>query len=249
MNQRVSAVVVARNESMRITSCLESLAWADEVLVVDSGSTDNTVELCTGLGVRVLQTQWRGYTVTRNFAIDAAAHDWVLCVDADEVVTGRLRDAVRGVLREPHHQAYKIRREAFYLGRLMRFGGWGRDWHVRLFDRRSARWAEKAVHEYVKVSGTKGVLEGTLVHHPYEHIEHHIAKINAYTTLAARELATRGRQGGPLLALLRAIATFVRMYVLRAGFLDGGRGLVLAVNSSHYTFLKYAKLWEQSSSR
>jgi glycosyltransferase involved in cell wall biosynthesis len=245
VSSKLSVVIIARNEAHCIGACLASVKWADETVVVDSGSQDATIDIARRAGARVIQTPWLGFAATKNLGIDAAVGEWVLSIDADEEADAPLREEIAALLSSgPRHAAYRIRRESYYLGRLMRHGGWGSDWHTRLFRRDVGRFAEKAVHEYIVLSaGSLGRLTGTLSHHPYQDLASHVAKINAYTTLASDQMRGEGKADSPGTAVLRGAAAFVRMYLLRAGFLDGREGLLLAVSSAYYSFLKHAKLW------
>ncbi len=245
---RVSAVVIAKDEEASIARCLASLSWADEVVVVDTGSRDRTVQIAEGMGARTLKTQWRGFGLTKRFATEQATNDWVLSVDADEVVTPPLAEGIVRVLRGgPRAAAYRIQRRSFYLGSPIRFSGWQRDRPIRLFDRRRGTFNDRIVHEFVVVEGPVETLRcGLLLHYPYPTLDAHLAKMGRYAALGAQVLHDRGRTATIAGAVARAGAKFTKMYVLLGGFLDGRAGFLLAWNSSYGVFLKYATLWELS---
>jgi glycosyltransferase involved in cell wall biosynthesis len=241
----LSVVIVARDEAGNIERCVKSVGWADEVLVVDTGSRDETVAIGRRMGARVEELAWEGFGRTRRRAVELARHDWVLSVDADEVVTEGLRDEVRALLRSgPSCAAYRIPRRSSYLGHRIRHCGWGHDRVTRLFDRRKGTFVELPVHEYVRVDGAVGKLRAPLEHYPYPDVATHVRKMNRYADLSAEILHEKGRRSSPAGAALRGTVRFVRMYVLQAGFLDGREGFLLCVNSARGVRRKYRKLWE-----
>lgn len=243
----LSVVIITKDEETNIARCLESLRWADEVLVVDSGSGDRTVEICRGFPCRVIQTAWRGFGATKRYAVEQASHDWVLSVDADEAATSELAESIVSLLTHgPGCRGYRVRRRSFYLGREIRFSGWQRDCPVRLFDRRVATLNERPVHEGFSIVGTVGRVRGALLHFSYPTIAVHLAKMERYADLGAQALLERGRSTTIGEAIGRGMAKFAKMFLFRGGFLDGKVGFVLAVNSSYGVYLKYVKLWELS---
>jgi len=242
----IAVCVITLNEEDRIGDCLASVAWADEILVVDSGSTDRTVAIARERGARVIAREWPGYVAQKNFALEQAATDWVLCLDADERVSPRLAEQIRGaVAAAPGSIAgYRMARKTFYLGRWILHGGWYPDWKVRLVRRGRARWGGIDPHDRLEPEGPVGTLAGDLEHRTYRDITDHLLTIDRFTSVAAGELHARGRGGALAGMLLNAPAKFVKMYLLKAGFLDGLPGFIVAVLGSYYVFLKYAKLWE-----
>jgi hypothetical protein len=240
----LSAVLIAQNAAQRIEPCLESLAFADEILVVDSGSSDATRAIAERHGARVIDRDWLGYGRQKQFAVDQARHDWVLSVDADERVSPVLAASIRAALEQPAAPVYRMARCNRFLGRWLRHGEGYPDWSPRLFDRRSARWSDDAVHEKVLFAVTPGTLEGDLLHESAENLEQYLVKQNRYTTLAARQLYERGASAGALHMLASPAVRFVKFYVLRLGFLDGLPGLVHIAIGCMNSFLKYAKLAE-----
>jgi glycosyltransferase involved in cell wall biosynthesis len=244
---RLSACIIAFDEEDRIEACLRSLDFCDEHVVVDSHSRDRTRELAAAFGARVIERDWPGHVAQKEFAIRAASHDWVLCLDADERVSERLREEIL-VLREqgfPGHAGWRMPRMSRYLGRWIRHGTWYPDLQLRLFDRRRGRWGGHDPHDRVELEGKVGRLRGDLLHEPYRNLEHHLAKIDQYTTTMARGAIARGRRASAWNLVVNPLARFVRFYVLRAGFLEGWRGFVLASLAAHYVRLKYTKMLVQ----
>ena len=242
----LSVCVIAGNEEDRIGDCLASVAWADEIVVVDSRSADRTAAIARERGARVIVRDWPGYVAQKNFALEQAASDWVLCLDADERVSPRLAESVRGVLvADPGGVAgYRMARRTFHLGRWILHGGWYPDWKVRLVRRGRARWGGVDPHDRLEAEGPVGTLAGDIEHLSYRDIADQLRTIDRFTTVAARELHARGRGGALPGMLLHPPAKFAKMYLLKAGFLDGVPGFVVAVLGGYYVFLKYAKLWE-----
>lgn len=241
----LSVAVIVLNEAERIRGCLESVAWADEVVVVDSGSSDKTVEIAREVTDHVLFHPWAGFAAQKNFALAQCRGDWILSLDADERVSDALQREIAGVLaRESPVAGYFVPRQNVFQGRWMRHGGLYPDYQLRLFRRGRGAFEARAVHESVRVEGPTGRLRAPLVHESYRGVEDFVARANRYSDLAARELAARGRGGSLADLLLRPLWRFARMYVLTAGFLDGWRGFVLAVLYAHYVFIRAAKVRE-----
>jgi len=239
---RISATIITRNEERNLPRAIESLRCCDEILVVDSGSTDRTVEIAERFGARVLEANWRGYAGQKNYASDQALHDWVLSLDADEALSEDLEGEIWALKKNgPTFDAYTVPRLAQYLGRWILHSGWYPDRKIRLFDRRKARWVGDYVHESVISEGRVGQLQGNLLHYTCQSLSEHMKTMNGYTTLAAEELAARGKRVSYRHLLLAPPWTFLKSYVLQRGFLDGVEGLAIAYMASLYTFLKYAK--------
>ena len=236
--------IITRDEAANIDACLASVLWADEVLVVDCGSTDRTVEIARARGVRVIVKDWPGYSAQKNFAAAEASNDWILSVDADERVTPELASEIRGTLAaNPTAVGFRIPRITWHLGRWIRTTDWYPDYQLRLYHRRRARWKERRVHESVAADGPVGQLTNDLQHYAYRDITHHHQTMDRYTTLAAEEMYASGRRAGFVDVALHPPAAFLRNYVLRRGFTDGMPGLIISAMNAHYVFLKFAKLW------
>jgi glycosyltransferase involved in cell wall biosynthesis len=242
---KLSVVIITHNEAADVAAALQSAAWADERIVVDSHSTDATAEIARRLADRVEIRDWPGYAAQKNYAASIARHDWILSLDADERVTPDLAREIEGVLGgEPPHAGYRIPRVSWHLGRWIRSTDWYPDLQLRLYDRRAARWTGQYVHESVAAGGSVGRLRGELQHYPYRDIAEHLDTIDRYTTLAARQLHERGRRAGALRLATHPPLAFLRNYVARGGFRDGVPGLVISSLNAYYVFLKFAKLWE-----
>ena len=242
----LSAVLIAQNEEATIGGALASVAFCEDVVLVDSGSTDRTREVAAAAGARVVvNAPWPGFVAQRDFAVRAARHDWVIALDAAVRVGRELREEILR-LRETGFlcAGYRIPRVACYLGRWIRGTDWYPDWQVRLFDRTRGGWQGDLVHESVTVRGPVGRLHGNLEHHPYADISDHLRKIDSYTTLWARQAHAAGRRTNILDMSAGASWAFFRNYVLKRGFLLGGAGYVVSVLNTHYTFVKLAKLRE-----
>lgn len=243
---RLSVVVITRNESANIRAALETVRWADEIVVVDSGSTDDTVRIAEEIADRVTAHEWAGYGAQKNHATGLATHDWVLSLDADERVSPALAREIRALLRtEPTARGFRIPRVTRYLDRWIRSTDWYPDLQLRLYDRRAARWNDRLVHESVAVEGRVGRLQGELEHHAYRDVSHHLQTIDQYTTLAARQMQREGRRVGWVDLAMRPAAAFLRNYVVRRGARDGVHGLIVSILNAGYVFLKLVKLWER----
>lgn len=244
----LSVIIVARNEADRLPRTLASVSWADQIILVDSGSTDGTVEIAAAAGAEVIVHPWEGYSAQKQFALSRARHQWVLWVDADEVVSAQLRDSIEHKLANgaaPRFAAYAVNRRSFYLGRFIRFGGWYPDRKVRLFDRTRAGFDRRQVHEGLRVDGRIGRLSGDLWHYSYRDLDHHVRKTHEMAKLWAEERA--GRTVTVFDLTLRPFAKAMKSYVLRAGFLEGWRGLLIAGMGASAVWLKYALLREQQT--
>lgn len=247
---KISAAIITFNEERNIARALESLRCCDEIVVVDSGSTDRTVELATKLGARVIDMAWRGYSGQKNYASDQCEHDWVLSLDADEALSEALEGEIWQIKKNgPAFDAYTMPRLAQYLGRWILHSGWYPDRKIRLFDRRRAKWVGEYVHESVAAEGTVGHLKSNILHFTCNSLSEHLKTMDRYTTLAAEQLVElKTPVGWPDLALDPAW-TFFRTYVLQRGFLDGFEGLAIAHMAALYNFLKYAKAKNMSPRR
>ncbi|MER1966970.1 glycosyltransferase family 2 protein [Castellaniella sp. GW247-6E4] len=241
---RLSVIVITRDEEAHIGDCLDSVAFADELIVLDSGSADRTCAIAHARGARVeASADWPGFGPQKNLALDLATGDWVLSIDADERVTPELARAIQRILSAPDADAYRIARLSNFCGRWIRHSGWWPDYVVRLFRRGAGRFTDAPVHERVEVQGRVGTLPGHFLHYPYASLEIFIDKINRYSTEAARAAFERGRRTSVLGPFGHGAWTFIRHYVLRRGFLDGWQGLVLAGMAATGSFYRYVKLY------
>jgi glycosyltransferase involved in cell wall biosynthesis len=237
-------VLIIRNAAAQLEACLASLAFADEIVVVDSGSDDTSLEIAARHGARVLQKDWVGFGRQKQYAVEQANNDWVLCLDADERVSDELAASIAAALAAPEAPVYRMARRNRFLGRWLAHGEGYPDWSPRLFDRRQARWSDDTVHEKVLYAVTPGTLEGDLLHESATDLADYLAKQNRYTTLAAQQLLERGKSAGAAELLLSPLVRFVKLYLFRLGFLDGLPGLVHVAIGCMNSFLKYAKLIE-----
>ena len=247
---RVSVAVITLNEEHRIRRCLESVAWADEIIVVDAESHDKTVQVAREFTDRVISRPWAGFATQKNFALDQSAGEWILSLDADEEAPPELRHEIMTAVGDARAcDGYAIRRRNIFLDQWIRHGGLYPDWQVRLFRRGRGHFVERAVHESVSVEGTVGRLRAHLVHRSYEGVTDFLERANRYSSLAAEELIREGHRMRTRDLILRPLARFTSMYLLRRGFLDGRRGLLLAALYAYYVFMRSAKVWEGTQSR
>jgi glycosyltransferase involved in cell wall biosynthesis len=250
MGKTLSVAIITRNEEANLPRTLGSIHWANEIVVVDCGSTDGTVELAWRFGAKVIQQDWLGFGQQKNFAIERCTGEWVLSLDADEEVSETLAQEIERLLAgTPAVDAYYLPRRNFFLGRWIRYGGYYPDQKLRLFRKGTASFEESAVHETVQYSGATHTLHGDLIHHAYPTLENYIEHMNRYSTLGATQAAVRGKTSESLAAffwnaLLNPVATFFYNYILRLGFLDGREGLLLHLYHSGYVSWKYAKAWQ-----
>lgn len=245
MMSRLSVAIITYNEEEEIKDCLESVKWADEIVVVDSFSTDKTLDICRQYTNKVFQHEWSGYSNQKNYAINVTTNPWILILDADERVSERLTKEIKEILdKDLGVDGYYIPRKSYFLGRWIRYGGWYPDYSIRLFRKDKGRFEQREVHESVRINGKTAKLKNHLEHYTYRNLSEYIQRMDRYSTLAAMEMIGEGRRSGPRNILFRPILTFFRMYILKQGFREGIYGLLISVLYSYYTFLKYAKLWE-----
>ena len=241
----LSIVILTRNEARNIVDCVRSARFADEVVVLDSGSSDGTPELARAEGAKVsTSSDWPGFGPQKNRALALVTGDWVFSLDADEVISPSLRESILAAVREPGaHAAFEVDRTSSYCGQVIRHAGWSPDWIVRLFRRDAARFSDDLVHERVVVQGSVGRLRGELMHRSFPDFESVLDKVNRYSTAGARALADRGKRASPAKAVGHGLWAFLRTYLLQRGFLDGAMGLALAVSNAEGTYYRYLKLW------
>lgn len=244
---KLTVTVITCNEAEHIAAALDSVAWADEIIVVDSGSTDGTPDIARAKSTRVIVREWPGYSAQKNFAADEASNDWVLSMDADERVTPPLAAEIRALLaRGPDARGYRIRRVSHYLGQWIRSTDWFPDYQLRLYDRRAGRWNGLRIHESFRLADSAPAkLHGEMEHYAYRDVAHHVQKINHYTTLIAEQWHDEGRRAAAVHVLVHPLLAFLRNYIVRGGLRQGTTGLIISSLNSYYVFLKFAKLWER----
>lgn len=243
--EKITVAIITKDEERNIRDCLESVKWADEIVVVDNGSTDRTLGICREYGARIFQEEWKGYSGQKNSAIAKAGNEWVLNLDADERVSPELRQEMQKSLEENRGvDGYWIPRKNFFLGQWIRYCGWYPDLNLRLFRKSRGRFGERAVHERVEVEGKTATLTHPLIHKTYQSLSDFFVRMDRYSTLAAQEMHRERRKFRLMDVVFRPPFTFLQMYLLRAGFLEGYLGFVLSVLYSYYTFAKYIKLKE-----
>jgi glycosyltransferase involved in cell wall biosynthesis len=248
---KITATVITLNEEHNIAAALESLSWADEIIVVDSESADRTVEIARRFTDRVFVRPWPGYSAQKNFAASQATNDWIFSLDADERVseelTGNLERLKRG--GDPQASGFEMPRLTFYLGRWIKHSGWYPDYKLRLYNRNRARWRGEFVHESLEVDGGVEKVSGNILHYTVRDASEHHLRMDRYTTLAAQQAFAQARRASLGSMLLSPFAVFLRSYLFKLGFLDGIQGLAIARFAAHYEFLKKLKLWEMRRTR
>jgi len=241
----LSVVIITLNAASQLGACLQSAAFADEILVVDSGSTDGTIALAERHGARIIHQEWLGFGPQKQFAVEAAKHDWVLCLDADERVSPELRTSLENALKAPCTAAFRFARCNRFLGRYLKHGEGYPDWSLRLFDRRQARWSDDAVHEKVVTQAEIGTLDGDLLHDSAESLASYLTKQNRYTTLAAEMALAAGKRASFGRIALSPLVRFIKFYLIRQGFRDGLPGFIHIAIGCFNSFSKYAKMLER----
>lgn len=240
----LTVIVITKNEAHNLKACLDAVSFANQIVVLDSGSTDGTLEIAQKSGAQVSQnSDWQGFGAQKNRALALARSDWVLSIDADERVTPALRAEIMAVLAKPMHDVYAFPRLSKYCGQYMHHSGWYPDRVARLFKRDAARFSDELVHERLVTSGKVGQLAAPLLHESFTSFEAVLDKANRYSTAGAQILMARGKTASVGTALAHGLWAFFRTYVLRCGFLDGRMGLVLAISNAEGTYYRYLKLW------
>ena len=246
--QPLSVAIITLNAAAQLEACLKSARFADEIVVVDSGSNDGTQALAERHGARVIQQDWLGFGPQKQFAVEQASHDWVLCLDADERVTPQLQASIENALKNPSTAAFRFPRKNRFLGRYLKHGEGYPDWSLRLFDRRQARWSADAVHEKVETQCRVGELPGDLLHDSAESLAAYLTKQNRYTTLAADMAFAAGKRAGFARIVFSPLLRFLKFYFVRQGFRDGLPGLVHIAIGCFNSFVKYSKMLERQNS-
>lgn len=252
---KISATIITLNEADHIHEAIASIAWADEVIVVDSGSTDNTLEIAEGAGARVIKNDWPGFAQQKQFAAEQAEHEWIFSLDADERVSPELSDSITQLKQQPDSQradGYRIARRSFYQGRWIKGGGWYPDRQLRLYKKSRGRWANRHIHESVRMDPEARVenLDGDILHYSVrDSAQHHRMIGERYAPLAALQMFEEGRRTSRLRIATAAPIGFIRSFVLKGGFRDGMAGLTIARFAGHHDFLKHLLLWEMQHRR
>jgi glycosyltransferase involved in cell wall biosynthesis len=247
---KITATIITFNEAENIRAACESVGWANEILVVDSESTDGTRELAEACGARVISRAWPGFTAQKQFAVDQAKHDWIFSLDADERVSQELQHSIEDLLYTKEAEladGYRVARRSFYMNRWIRGGGWYPDYQLRLYHKARGRWQGAYIHESVKLDAGKqvGTLKGDILHYSVRDAAHHHRMIGErYAPLAARQMLENGRRTTPLRIMTAGTAAFIRSYLLKGGFRDGLAGFSIARFAAHHAFLKHLMLWE-----
>ena len=239
----ISVIIITKNEAHNIKDCLTSVSWAEEIIVVDSGSTDGTPDICRQFSnCRVIDTDWPGFGPQKNRALSYATQDWVLSLDADERVTNELKADLLATMTQPEHDGYEIPRRSQYCGRFIDHAGWYPDHVLRLFKRNTAQFSNDQVHEKVILNGSVAKLNQPLLHYSFENLEQVLHKVDHYSSLGAKQLYQKGKRASIGKAVYKGIWSFIRTYFLRLGILDGQEGLMLSISNAEGTYYKYAKL-------
>jgi glycosyltransferase involved in cell wall biosynthesis len=248
MQMKVSVVIITLNEEKMIGKVIDSLFdLSDDIIVVDSGSKDDTVKIAESKGVKVIFNKWKGYSYQKNFGNAQCKHDWILSLDADELLSDELRVEIGQKLKGPLNVSYEINRKTFYMGKLMDYM-WQPDFKVRLFNtKNNPVWKGEFVHEFIEVEGSVIRLKNSIIHYSYDDLGDHFTKLVSYSRLASLELRRKGKRAKVSSLLINPISKFISHYVIKRGFMDGYRGLIAAWTSFTYTFLKYAFLFEKNS--
>lgn len=244
MKSNLSVIIIVKNEEHDIRACLESVAWAEEIIVLDSGSVDNTLSIAKEYTEKVYTSiDWQGFGVQKNRALAYASCDWVLSLDADEQVSDVLRQEIANAIQSVGPFVYKLPRLSSYCGKFIRHSGWWPDYVPRLFKRSEASFSNDLVHERLVFQGKAAKLTAPLLHVTYKDLDEVISKINQYSTLGARNSYQKGKRGGLMSAIAHGFWAFIRTYIFRAGFLDGAEGLMLAISNAEATYYRYLKLF------
>jgi glycosyltransferase involved in cell wall biosynthesis len=241
----ISAALITYNEERNISAALKSLAWADEIVVVDSGSTDSTVEICRTFTDKIFSRNWTGYADQKNYAVEKASHNWIFSLDADERLSSELQNELKRLrLDRFEFSGYKMPRIAYFMRRWIRHGDWYPDYQLRLFDRQKGKWQGGRVHESVKMKEPPGYLKGEIQHYLYYTLSDYLRRLDTYSSLAASDFRERGENSNALKLLTHPLATFLKGYVAKGGFLDGTPGLMVAAMGAISVYFKYAKRYE-----
>lgn len=247
----ISVTIITYNEERNIVAALESVSWATEIIVVDSGSTDNTITLARQFTDKIIINPWPGFAAQKQFATEQANNEWILSIDADEQVTASLAQEIKKIISDPNnsYDGFYISRQNYYLKQAIYHSGWAPDYQLRLYKRSKGKWQGNFVHESVNLVGKTAKLQGKLDHYSIQSLSAHHTRLDRYTTLAATDLVSRGKLVGAVDLLIRPIMAAIRSYIWRLGILDGFAGIIIAYFAAYYVFLKYAKAWEMQKAK
>lgn len=246
--KKISAVIITKNEERNIERCLQSVQWVDEVVVVDSGSIDNTLDICRKYKCIIVETDWLGFGKTKQLSIESASNDWVLSIDADEEVTEELKTEIITTLSQDKiASGYKIKWLSYYVNSWIRHSGWNKNYKIKLFNRNHGKFNDSMIHERVIIEGEVVKLKNVLRHHTYPDLKTFLLKTESYAQTGAQVKFDEGKSGSLLTAYIHGAVTFFKMYIIKAGFLDGKIGLILATNYAFAVYYKYLKLWEMQT--
>jgi glycosyltransferase involved in cell wall biosynthesis len=242
----LSVIIITKNESHHIRRCLESIIWADEIIIFDSGSTDDTVSICQRYTEKVFVTDWPGFGPQKQRALNCATQPWVLSIHADETVSPALKQEIEIAIKNTEIQGYEIPRLSSYCGKDIQYGGWRPDYVLRLFQRKAGQFSNDLVHEQVKIKGTTKRLQSPLLHEAFVNPEEVLQKMNNYSSLGAQQLFKKGKKASLTLALLKGLWRFIKTYFIKLSILNGEEGLMLAISNAEGTYYKYIKLRQLS---
>lgn len=242
---KLSAAIITKNEEDKIADCIDSLSFADEIVVVDSGSTDRTVEMALARGAKVVHNDWPGHVGQKNFALDQTTGDWTISLDADERISKKLREEILLALESPKADGYAIPRLVYYINRWIFHCGWYPARKARLIRKGSGRWGGENPHDRLFVEGRVDTLRGDIYHLSFDDVSEHLRTINSFTDIAANERVAKNETAGYISMTLRPVGTFMKMYFLKRGFLDGIPGLIISALSAYHVFCKYVKIRER----
>lgn len=239
---KLSVIIITKNEAINIVDCIKSASFADEVLVLDSSSSDSTVQLAIEQGARVITTDWPGFGQQKNRAIEASTGEWIFSLDADERISPALADEIKVVITQEKFDVFDVPRKSLFVSKFMAHSGWWPDRTKRLFKRNHAAFSDHQVHEHLQTNAIVGRLKHHLIHYSYRELDSVLDKINRYSSAGARDMHLRGKQGSLTKAISHGLWAFIRTYLIRAGFLDGREGLMLAIANAEVTYYRYIKL-------